>query len=285
MTEITQWKPIVWRRYSAGPDSSDAYIVRALVAPGMARSGWPCGDPISPLSCTPIGGVGQIQPVQANLSASRIRSPQCSRAQAAVGQRHGGQSAERGAQTYTAVHVEGAPLRWPERQSSRSASSSYVHISGIGANPNSSSPYIASKGLGEKATRDSIPRRGRHASISRVRPRGWISSIASARLRAIMPVLPLMGGRRNSFAAGLCRGCRPSGRRRALRSGEAGRDHMNSAVRRTMTLARSSQAYSTAQLIAVVCLSAYPSAPSRWIAVVYCSSRSESDIRAFFRNC
>jgi NADH dehydrogenase len=32
-----------------------------------------------------------------------------------------------------------------------------VHISGIGSDPNSPSPYIASKGLGEKATREAFP--------------------------------------------------------------------------------------------------------------------------------
>ena len=49
-----------------------------------------------------------------------------------------------------------APPRWRERPWPRGVSS-YVHISGIGADPNSASPYIASKGLGEKATRETFP--------------------------------------------------------------------------------------------------------------------------------
>ena len=39
----------------------------------------------------------------------------------------------------------------------RSGVATYVHVSGIGADPKSSSPYIASKGLGEQATRDTFP--------------------------------------------------------------------------------------------------------------------------------
>jgi uncharacterized protein YbjT (DUF2867 family) len=71
--------------------------------------------------------------------------------------------------------------------------SSYVHISGIGADPNSASPYIASKGLGEKGTRETFP------DVVVMRPSvvfgpedGFFNRFGA--LACHMPVLPLMGG-------------------------------------------------------------------------------------------
>jgi NADH dehydrogenase len=137
----------------------------------------------------PIGGVGQIQPVQANLRFPDSIAAAIEGASAVVNAT--GVKAESGAQTYTAVHVEGAAAL--AKAASAARVSTYVHISGIGADPNSASPYIASKGLGEKATCDAFP----NAVIMRPSvvfgPEDDFFNRFGA-LACHLPVLPLLGG-------------------------------------------------------------------------------------------
>src|SRR6202035_2026051 len=128
------------------------YIVRALVHHGW-RVRVAVRRPDLATFLQPIGGVGQIQPVQANLRFPDSIAAAVEGATAVVNAT--GVTAESGAQTYTAVHVEGALAL--ARTAMAARVSSYVHISGIGADPNSASPYVASKGLGEKVTRDTFP--------------------------------------------------------------------------------------------------------------------------------
>ena len=128
------------------------HIVRAL-----AHKGWrirvAVRRPDLAAFLTPLGGVGQIQPVQANVRFPDSIAAALEGASAAVNAT--GVKAESGAQTYTAVHVEGA--RALARAALSAGVATYVHVSGIGADAKSSSPYIASKGLGEQATRDMFP--------------------------------------------------------------------------------------------------------------------------------
>lgn len=128
------------------------HIVRAL-----ARKGWrirvAVRRPDLAAFLTPLGGVGQIQPVQANVRFPGSIAAALEGASAAVNAT--GVKAERGAQTYAAVHVEGALAL--ARAALSAGVATYVHVSGIGADAKSSSPYIASKGLGEQATRDTLP--------------------------------------------------------------------------------------------------------------------------------
>ena len=128
------------------------YIVRALVHEGW-RVRVAVRRPDLAAFLQPIGGVGQIQPVQANLRFPDSIAAALEGASAVVNAT--GVTAESGAQTFKAVHVEGAHAL--ARAAVAARVSSYVHISGIGADPNSASPYIASKGLGEKATREAFP--------------------------------------------------------------------------------------------------------------------------------
>jgi NADH dehydrogenase len=137
----------------------------------------------------PIGGVGQIQPVQANLRFPDSIAAALEGSTAVVNAT--GVTAESGAQTFTAVHVEGAAAL--ARAALAARVSSYVHISGIGADPNSASPYVASKGLGEKGTREIFP------DVVILRPSvvfgpedGFFNRFGA--LACHMPVLPLMGG-------------------------------------------------------------------------------------------
>ena len=164
------------------------YIVRALVHRGW-RIRVAVRRPDLAAFLQPIGGVGQIQPVQANLRFPDSIAAAVEGATAVVNAT--GVTAESGAQTYKAVHVEGALALAKAALAARA--SSYVHISGIGADPNSASPYIASKGLGEKATRDAIP----DAVIMRPSvvfgPEDDFFNRFGA-LACHMPVLPLLGG-------------------------------------------------------------------------------------------
>ncbi|MGB3582165.1 MAG: complex I NDUFA9 subunit family protein [Roseiarcus sp.] len=128
------------------------HIVRAL-----ARKGWRIRVAVRRPDLAdflrPLGGVGQIQPVQANVRFPDSIAAALEGASAAVNAT--GVKAESGAQTYTAVHVEGAHAL--ARAAKSAGVATYVHVSGIGADTKSSSPYIASKGLGEQATRDTFP--------------------------------------------------------------------------------------------------------------------------------
>ena len=164
------------------------HIVRALVHQGW-RIRVAVRRPDLAAFLQPIGGVGQIQPVQANLRFPDSIAAALEGASAVVNAT--GVTAETGAQTYTAVHVEGALAL--ARTAMAAHVSSYVHISGIGADPNSASPYVASKGLGEKATRDTFP----DAVVMRPSvvfgPEDDFFNRFGA-LACHLPILPLLGG-------------------------------------------------------------------------------------------
>jgi uncharacterized protein YbjT (DUF2867 family) len=128
------------------------HIVRALIHQGW-RIRVAVRRPDLAAFLQPIGGVGQIQPVQANFRFPDSIAAAIEGAVAVVNA--AGVATESGAQTYTAVHVDGA--RALAKAAAAAGVRSYAHISGIGADPDSASPYIASKGLGEKATRDAFP--------------------------------------------------------------------------------------------------------------------------------
>jgi NADH dehydrogenase len=164
------------------------YIVRALVHQGW-RIRVAVRRPDLAAFLQPIGGVGQIQPVQANLRFPDSIAAAIEGASAVVNAT--GVKAESGAQTYTAVHVEGALAL--ARAALAARVSSYVHISGIGSDPNSASPYIASKGLGDEATRDTFP----DAIVMRPSvvfgPEDDFFNRFGA-LACYSPVLPLLGG-------------------------------------------------------------------------------------------
>jgi uncharacterized protein YbjT (DUF2867 family) len=163
-------------------------IVRALVHQGW-RIRVAVRRPDLAMFLKPMGGVGQIEPVQANLRFPHSIAAAIEGAIAVVNAT--GVAAESGAQTFTAVHVEGAAALARAARDARV--SSYVHISGIGADPNSASPYVASKGLGEKVTREVFP----EAVV--LRPSvvfgpedGFFNRFGA--LACHFPALPLLGG-------------------------------------------------------------------------------------------
>lgn len=97
---------------------------------------------------------------------------------------------ERGGETFHSVHVEAAAR--VARVAAAAGAERLVHLSGIGADPASASPYIASRGLGEQAVREGFPR------ASLVRPAVMAGPddaflMPLARLLRLLPVFPLFG--------------------------------------------------------------------------------------------
>ena len=164
------------------------HIVRAL-----ARRGWrvriAVRRPDLANFLQPSGVVGQILPVQANLRYPKSVADAIDGAEMVVNAV--GLRSESGAQTFKAVHVEGAGA--VARAAKEAGVSSFVHISGIGADASSPSAYISTKGLGEEATREAFP----DAVILRPSvvfgPEDDFFNRFGA-LARIFPILPLFGG-------------------------------------------------------------------------------------------
>jgi len=97
---------------------------------------------------------------------------------------------ERGKQTFYSVHVEAAARL--ARHSRESAVARLVHVSGIGADASSSSPYIRSRGEGEKIVKAAFP------AATIVRPAvmfgpddAFLTSLSE--LASKSPILPVFG--------------------------------------------------------------------------------------------
>jgi uncharacterized protein YbjT (DUF2867 family) len=98
---------------------------------------------------------------------------------------------ERSVVTFEAVHVRGAET--VAREASAAGITRLVLVSGIGADPDSSSPYIRARGRGELMVRQTFP----GATI--VRPGAMFGPgdalfSTLAELARLLPVLPLIGG-------------------------------------------------------------------------------------------
>ena len=98
--------------------------------------------------------------------------------------------AESGSQTFHSVHVEAATR--VARLAREAGVGQFIHVSGIGADAESASPYIRSRGKGEKAVREAFP------ATTLIRPsimfgRGDAFLIPIARMLRRLPVFPLFG--------------------------------------------------------------------------------------------
>ena len=142
----------------------------------------------------PMGGVGQIHAVQANL-----RYPDSVRAALAgsdavvnlVGLLH-----KSGRQTFDAIHVEGA--RAVAKAAREAGASQLVHVSAIGADPKARSNYARTKAAGEAAVLAEFP----NAVILRPSiifgPEDTFFNRFAGMAR-MAPMLPLIGGGRTRF--------------------------------------------------------------------------------------
>ena len=98
---------------------------------------------------------------------------------------------EKGGVTFDAVHVQGAEN--VAREAAAAGVARLVLVSGIGADPNSSSPYIRARGRGERVVQQVFP----GATI--VRPGAMFGPGDAlfgtlAALARLLPALPLIGG-------------------------------------------------------------------------------------------
>jgi len=139
----------------------------------------------------PLGLVGQIMPVQANLRFPA--SVEAAVRDAEIVVNLVGVLAPSGAQTFDAVQAEGAAAA---AQAAASVNARLVHVSAIGADENSTSRYYQTKAAGEKAVLTAVP----SATIMRPSlvfgPEDQLTN-RFATLARMLPVLPLIGGGTN----------------------------------------------------------------------------------------
>ncbi|MGY2902171.1 complex I NDUFA9 subunit family protein [Bradyrhizobium sp. URHC0002] len=136
----------------------------------------------------PLGRVGQIHAVQANLRYPASVEAAMRDSQVAINLV--GTLAESGAQTFDAVQAKGAETI---ARTAAAASARMVHVSAIGADENAPSAYSRSKAAGEQAVLAAVP------SATILRPSllfGPEDQFTNrfAGLAQISPFLPLIGG-------------------------------------------------------------------------------------------
>jgi uncharacterized protein YbjT (DUF2867 family) len=169
------------------------HIVRAL-----ARDGWRVRvgvrHPNTAHFLRPMGAVGQIQILKANLLKSDDVAEMMGEAKAVINLV--GILFERGSQSFRAVHVEGAAAL--ARAAADHGVGRLIHFSALGASDESPSHYARSKAEGEKRVRAAFP----NATIMRPSvvfgPEDEFFNRFAA-LARMSPVLPLIGGGHTRF--------------------------------------------------------------------------------------
>ena len=141
----------------------------------------------------PLGRVGQIHAVQANLRypdsvAAAARNSYAVVNLVAI-------LYERGRQTFPAVHVAGAEA---VARTAAAAGARMVHVSAIGADPNSPAQYGRTKAAGEGAVRAAVPGATIFRPSIMFGPEDDFFNRFAGMAR-LSPVLPLVGGGRTRF--------------------------------------------------------------------------------------
>jgi uncharacterized protein YbjT (DUF2867 family) len=163
------------------------HVVRAL-----ADRGWrvrvACRRPDLAYFLQPLGRVGQVQPMQANLRFPDSLAAAVRGADAVVNLV--GVLAESASQSFDAVHAAGAAAIG--KAAADAGISNVVHVSAIGASDTSKAAYARTKAQGEAGIRKAVP-----ATIV-LRPSVVFGPDDSffnrfAAMARIMPVLPLIG--------------------------------------------------------------------------------------------
>lgn len=169
------------------------HTVRAL-----ARDGWRVRAAVRRPDLAghlqPMGNVGQIHAVQANIRYPQSVQAAVSGADAVVNLV--GVLASTGRQSFDAVHLKGATS--VARAAADAGVPQLVHMSALGADPKSNAQYARSKGLAEKAVRDAFE------SVVILRPSivfgpedEFFNRFAG--MAASAPFLPLIGGGKTRF--------------------------------------------------------------------------------------
>ncbi|RWO52163.1 complex I NDUFA9 subunit family protein [Mesorhizobium sp.] len=190
MTEILQTPKLVV--VFGGSGFVGRHVVRALARRGY-RIRIACRRPDLAGHLQPLGNVGQIQPVQANI---RVRWSVDRAVQGAdhvvnlVAILH-----ESGRQKFTPVHEFGAHAI---AEAARAVGAGLTHISALGADLNAQSEYARTKALGEKAVLETIEDAViLRPSINFGPEDSFFNRFAS--MARYSPVLPLIGGGRTKF--------------------------------------------------------------------------------------
>lgn len=169
------------------------YIVQRLAQRG-ARVRVATRDPEAAKFLQPLGVVGQIMPVQANLRHEPSVRRAIMGADAVVN--CVGILFERGRQRFGGVHVNGA--RRVAQAAAQAGVARLLHVSALGADPQSPSLYARSKAAGEAAVQDAFP----GAVILRPSvvfgPEDDFFNRFAAMAR-VLPALPLVGGGTTRF--------------------------------------------------------------------------------------
>lgn len=190
MTEILQIPKLVV--VFGGSGFVGRHIVRALAKRGY-RIRVPVRRPDLAGHLQPLGNVGQIQPVQANV---RVRWSIDRAVQGAdhvinlVAILH-----ETGRQKFNTVHEFGARA---VAEAARSVGAGLTHISALGADLNAESDYARTKALGEKAVLETIPDAVIFRPSINFGPEDSFFN-RFADMARYSPVLPLIGGGQTKF--------------------------------------------------------------------------------------
>ncbi|MBK19010.1 MAG: complex I NDUFA9 subunit family protein [Rhodospirillaceae bacterium] len=128
------------------------YVVRALAQQGV-QVRVACRRPEEAMRCKPMGDVGQIVPVAANIRNEDSVAAAVRGAKAVINLV--GVLYNRGQQNFDSLHVDGA--RTIAEAAQKADAKRLIHISAIGADLESDSEYARSKALGEQAVEEAFP--------------------------------------------------------------------------------------------------------------------------------
>jgi NADH dehydrogenase len=164
------------------------HVIRALVAEGY-RVRVPMRRPHTGMDLKVIGGVGQVQLMQANLRFEKSVARAVEGADAVINLV--AVLYEEGQQSFEALHVRGAET--VAKVAATAGVTNVVHVSAIGADKDSESDYARTKGEGEDYMRHHVP------TVDIMRPSilfGQEDEFFNrfAALSQLAPALPLIGG-------------------------------------------------------------------------------------------
>jgi uncharacterized protein YbjT (DUF2867 family) len=190
MTEILQTPKLV--TVFGGSGCLGRHVVQALARRGY-RVRVACRRPHLAGHLQPLGNVGQIQPIQANL---RVR---WSVDRAVQGADHVvnlvGILYESGRQKFSTVQDLGARA---VAEAARSAGAGLTHISALGADPKGEASYAKTKARGELAVLETVPDAVIYRPSIMFGPEdGFFNRFAN--MARYSPLLPLIGGGKTKF--------------------------------------------------------------------------------------
>ncbi len=170
-------------RYLVGRLAEQGHAVRVAVR-----------DPEAASFVKPMGDVGQVQPIQANIrnEASIVRAV----AGADCVINLAGIMFPGGSQSFRAVHEVGAAT--VALAAAGTGAGQLIHVSALGADEESASNYARSKAVGEAAVRAAYPDAAIIRPATIFGPEDKFFNLF-ARIATLSPVMPLFGGGRNKM--------------------------------------------------------------------------------------